>query len=54
VTREAEALKRVRKILEDSEPWAVNYLRQPPPRMVDLDRMAAAIVDALAVIRQIP
>ena len=46
-----QALHRVRLLLEDSEPWARNFLRTPPPRLVDLDRMAASIVDSLEVIR---
>ena len=47
-----QALHRVRLLLEDSEPWARNYLRQPPAkRLVDLDRMAASIVDSLEMIR---
>lgn len=52
MTKESDVLNRIRTILEDSEPWARNYLRQPPPRLVDLDRMAASIVDALAEIRR--
>jgi len=48
-----DALTRIRLILEDAEPWARNYLRQPPPRLVDLDRMAGSIVDALAVVRDV-
>jgi hypothetical protein len=46
-----QALRRVLTLLEDSEPWARNFLRTPPPRLVDLDRMAASIVDSLEVIR---
>lgn len=46
-----QALRRVLTLLEDSEPWARNFLRTPPPRLVDLDRMAASIVDALEVVR---
>jgi hypothetical protein len=46
-----QALHRVLTLLEDSEPWARNFLRTPPPRLVDLDRMAASIVDSLEVIR---
>jgi hypothetical protein len=46
-----QALRRVRLLLEDSEPWARNLLSQPPPRLVDLDRMAASILDALEVVR---
>ena len=47
-----QALRRVLSLLEDSEPWARNFLRTPPPRLVDLDRMAASIVDSLEVIRE--
>ena len=51
-SKERKALERVVLLLEDSEPWARNYLRQPPPkRLVDLDRMAASIVEAVAVAR---
>lgn len=51
-SKQREALERVVLLLEDSEPWARNYLRQPPTkRLVDLDRMAASIVDAVAVAR---
>ena len=46
-----QTLRRVLTLLEDSEPWARNFLRTPPPRLVDLDRMAASIVDSLEVIR---
>lgn len=50
--KELAALRRVLLLLEDSEPWALNYLRQSPAvRKVDLDRMAASIVDALAAVR---
>lgn len=46
------ALRRILILLEDSEQWAGNYLRQSPAvRKVDVDRMAASIVDALAVVR---
>ena len=48
-----QALHRVRLILEDSEPWARNFLRTPPPRLVDLDRMTTSIVDALEVVRSV-
>jgi len=48
-----QALHRVRLLLEDSEPWARNFLRTPPPRLVDLDRMACSIVDALEVVRSV-
>ncbi len=48
-----QALRRVRLLLEDSEPWARNFLRTPPPRLVDLDRMAASILDALEVVRSV-
>lgn len=48
-----QALHRIRLILEDSEPWARNILHQPPPRPVDLDRMAASILDALEVVRRV-
>ena len=46
-----QALQRIRILLEDSEPWARNYIRQPPHRLVDLDRMASSIVDAPEVLR---
>lgn len=48
-----QALHRVRLLLEDSAPWARNLLRQPPPRPVDLDRMACSILDALEVVRSV-
>jgi hypothetical protein len=48
-----QALHRVRLLLEDSEPWARNLLSQPPPRLVDLDRMACSILDALEVVRSV-
>jgi hypothetical protein len=51
-SKERKALERVVLLLEDSEPWARNYLRQAPSlRLVDLDRMAASIVDAVALAR---
>ena len=50
--KERKALERVVLLLEDSEPWARNYLRQAPSlRLVDLDRMAASIVESVAVAR---
>jgi len=51
-SKERKALERVVLLLEDSEPWARHYLEQPPTkRLVDLDRMAASIVEAVAVAR---
>lgn len=50
--RERDALKQTALILEDSEPWARYYMSLPAPRrLVDVDRMAASILDALIVVR---
>ena len=49
MTKEQEALQRIRLVLEDSEPWARNFLQTPPPHLVDLERMACSILNALEV-----